>query len=44
MVDMEEPVELHNVLDMVEKVMDKVKDVKNDYKLDLLMMVWLDQV
>jgi hypothetical protein len=44
MVDMEEPVELHNVLDTVEKVMDKVKDVKNDYKLDLLMMVWLDQV
>jgi hypothetical protein len=44
MVDMEELVELHNVIDMVEKVMDKVEDVKNDYKLDLLMMVWLDQV
>jgi hypothetical protein len=44
MIDKEELVELHIVLDMVEKVMDKVKDVKNDYKLDLLMMVWLDQV
>jgi hypothetical protein len=31
MVDKEEQVELHNVLDMVEKVKDKVKDVKNDY-------------
>jgi len=35
---------LHIVLDMVEKVMDKVKDVKNEYKLDLLMLVLMDQV
>jgi hypothetical protein len=44
MVDKEEQVELHNVLDMVEKVKDKVKDVKNGYTLDLLMMVLMDQV
>jgi hypothetical protein len=34
MVDKEELVELHIVLDMVEKVMDKVKAVKNEYKQD----------
>jgi hypothetical protein len=39
MVDKEEPVELHIVLDMVEKVMDKVKDVTNVYKLDLLVLM-----
>jgi hypothetical protein len=44
MVDKEEPVELHIVLDMVEKVMDRVKDVKNEHKLDSLMLVLLDQV
>ena len=44
MVDKEELVELHIVLDMVEKVMDKVKDVKNEYKLDLMMLVLMDQV
>jgi hypothetical protein len=44
MVDKEGLVELHIVLDMVEKVMDKVKDVKNEYKLDLLMLVLMDQV
>lgn len=44
MVDKEEVVVLHIVLDMVEKVMDKVKDVMNEYKLDLLMLVLLDQV
>jgi hypothetical protein len=44
MVDKEELVELHIVLDMMEKVMDKVKDVKNEYKLDLMMLVLLYQV
>jgi hypothetical protein len=44
MVDKEGLVEFHIVLDMVEKVMDKVKDVKNEYKLDLLMLVLMDQV
>jgi len=44
MADKEGLVELHIVLDMVEKVMDKVKDVKNEYKLDLLMLVLMDQV
>lgn len=44
MVDKEELMVLHIVLDMVEKVMDKVKDVKNEYKLDLLMLVLMDQV
>jgi hypothetical protein len=44
MVDMEELVDLHVVMNMVEKVMDKVKDVMNEYKLDLLMMVLLNQV
>jgi len=44
MIDKEEQVELHIVLDMVEKVMDKVKAVKNEYKQDLLMLVLLDQV
>jgi hypothetical protein len=44
MIDKEELVELHIVLDMVEKVMDKVKDVKNECKLDLLILVLMDQV
>jgi len=44
MVDKEGLVELHTVLDMVEKVMDKVKDVKNEYKLDFLMLVLMGQV
>jgi hypothetical protein len=44
MVDKEELVELHIVLNMMEKVMDKVKDVKNEYKLDLMMLVLLYQV
>jgi hypothetical protein len=44
MIDKEELVELHIVLDMVEKVLDKVKDVKNEYKLVLLMLLLLDQV
>lgn len=44
MVDKEELVELHIVLDMVEKVMDKLKDVKNEHKLDFLMLVLLGQV
>jgi hypothetical protein len=39
MVDMEELLALHNDFDMVEKVMDKVEDVTNDYNLDFLMMV-----
>jgi hypothetical protein len=37
MIDKEEQVEVHVVLDMVEKVLDIIKDVMNGYKLDLLM-------
>jgi len=44
MVDRVEPVELRNVLDMVGKVMDTVEDVENDYKVDLLLLVSMDQV
>ena len=44
MVDRVEPAELRNVFDMVGKVMDTVEDVENDYKLDLLLLVSMDQV
>jgi len=37
MIDKEEQVEVDAVLDMVEKVLDRVKDVMNEYKLDLSM-------
>jgi hypothetical protein len=34
---MEEQVKVHVVLDMVEKVLDIKEDVKNEYKLNLLL-------
>jgi hypothetical protein len=37
MIDMEEQAEVHVVFDMVEKALDIIKDVMNEYKLDLLM-------
>jgi hypothetical protein len=37
MIDMEEQVEVHFLFDMVEKELDIIKDVMNEYKLDLLM-------
>jgi hypothetical protein len=38
MIDKEELEEVHVVLDMVEKVLDILKDVVNEYNLDLLMI------
>jgi hypothetical protein len=37
MIDKEEPLEVHVVMDMEGKVLDIIKDVTNEYKLDLLM-------
>jgi hypothetical protein len=37
MIDKEELLEVHVVMDMEEKVLDIIKDVTNEYKLDLLM-------
>ena len=37
--NMEELLQVHLVLDMVEKVMDILKDVMNDNNLDLLMLL-----
>jgi hypothetical protein len=37
MIDTGEQVEVHVVMDMVEKVLDIIKDVMNEYKLDLMM-------
>ena len=43
MLGKEELVEVHVALDKVEKVMDKLRDVKNEYKPGFLMLVLLGQ-